>query len=227
MYHYAGNNPVKFSDPNGREDVSWSSSYGKYDIYEPIKSIDTGFSWFDKIAAPFAGAYNLIGGGINVLSNGIGTAAEYVDSGIDYLDSHINPEWTLSGGGLREDLDIISTLSVTNPQLFSDGVKCLSESAKYISAKATSNIKPITAEDIQFSDKFLKPEYKNQITDRGWTREKIADAINNYTKVESSVNKYTGNSVTKYYVDDVHYVAQDDVTKKIIQVADLNDPDWK
>jgi len=69
LYHYAGNNPVKFSDPNGREDVSWSSSYGKYDIYEPIKSIDTGCGWFDKIAAPFAGAYNFIGGGINVYLN--------------------------------------------------------------------------------------------------------------------------------------------------------------
>ena len=37
----------------------------------------------------------------------------------------------------------------------------------------------------------------------------------------------TGNSVTRYYVDDVHYVAQDDVTKKIIQVADMNKDVWK
>ncbi|MCR5218999.1 colicin E5-related ribonuclease [Treponema sp.] len=47
------------------------------------------------------------------------------------------------------------------------------------------------------------------------------------TKVVSLLNKATGNSVIKYYVDDVYYVVQDDVTKKIIQVADMNKSNWK
>ena len=45
-------------------------------------------------------------------------------------------------------------------------------------------------------------------------------------KVGKNVNKYTGNSVTLYYVDDIHYVAVDDVTGKVIQVAELTDPKW-
>lgn len=84
----------------------------------------------------------------------------------------------------------------------------------------------LTADDIKFSDKFSKPAYKNQITERGWTNRKIADTINNPVKTGMSVNKYTGNSVTVYYIDDVHYVAVDDVTGKVIQVADLNKADW-
>lgn len=68
--------------------------------------------------------------------------------------------------------------------------------------------------------------YNNQVTIRGWTNDKIADAINNPIKLGNSVNKYTGNSVTLYYVDDIHYVAVDDVTNKVIQIADLRDPFW-
>ena len=68
--------------------------------------------------------------------------------------------------------------------------------------------------------------YNNQVTIRGLTNDKIADAINNPIKLGNSVNKYTGNSVTLYYVDDIHYVAVDDVTNKVIQIADLRDPFW-
>ena len=69
--------------------------------------------------------------------------------------------------------------------------------------------------------------HKNQVAGRGWTNESIADAINNPVKVGKNVNKYTGNSVTLYYVDDIHYVAVDDVTGKVIQVADLTRKKWK
>lgn len=69
--------------------------------------------------------------------------------------------------------------------------------------------------------------YKGQVEKRGWNNEKIANTINKPLKTSSGINKATGNSVTKYYIDDVHYVVQDDYTKKIIQVADMNDPYWK
>ncbi|MFB5268840.1 polymorphic toxin-type HINT domain-containing protein [Paenibacillus enshidis] len=81
--------------------------------------------------------------------------------------------------------------------------------------------------DIKFSDKFNKPQYKNQVAERGWTNESIANAIENPVKTGTTTNKYTGNSVTLYYVDDVHYVAVDKGTGKVIQVADLNKADWK
>ncbi|HEL1634487.1 hypothetical protein HO663_05900 [Streptococcus suis] len=33
--------------------------------------------------------------------------------------------------------------------------------------------------------------------------------------------------VTNYYIDEIHYVAVDDSTKKVIQISDLNNPNWK
>ena len=68
---------------------------------------------------------------------------------------------------------------------------------------------------------------KNQVAERGWTNDSIANAINNPVKTATTTNKYTGNQVTLYYVDDVHYVAVDNGTGKVIQVADLNKADWK
>ncbi|MET3558513.1 hypothetical protein ABID29_001639 [Streptococcus rupicaprae] len=88
------------------------------------------------------------------------------------------------------------------------------------------NKKLVKADDIVFSDKFKLPNYKNQPAQRGWTNQKIADTINNPTKTSTSINKATGNTVTNYYVNDIHYVAVDDVTKKVIQIADLNDLEW-
>lgn len=77
-----------------------------------------------------------------------------------------------------------------------------------------------------YSDKFNNSKYKNQVKTRGWTNESIADMINNPHKTGSSVNKYTGNSVTVYYKDNVHYVAIDNGTGKVIQVSDLNRKHW-
>lgn len=84
----------------------------------------------------------------------------------------------------------------------------------------------LTADDIVFSDKFKLSKYKNQPAKIGWTNQKIADVINNPMKTTSSINKATGHKVTNYYINDIHYVAVDDITGKVIQIADLNDFEW-
>ncbi|MEG1461950.1 MAG: colicin E5-related ribonuclease [Anaerorhabdus sp.] len=63
------------------------------------------------------------------------------------------------------------------------------------------------------------------VSERLRNNQKIADAINNPYKVENSVNKFTGNSIKVYYIDDMHYVAIDNVTQKVVQVSDLNRKD--
>lgn len=40
------------------------------------------------------------------------------------------------------------------------------------------------------------------------------------------MNKYTDNSVTLYFVDDIHYVAVDDGTGKVIQITDFSRSNW-
>lgn len=95
--------------------------------------------------------------------------------------------------------------------------------------KGTDEVSKVKAEDVVFSDKFSKGKFKNHVAERGWTNEKIADAINNAVKVGESVNKAnkaTGNEVELYFVDDIHYVAIDTGTEKFIQVTDLNKADW-
>ena len=87
--------------------------------------------------------------------------------------------------------------------------------------------KTLTADDIIFSDKFSKVNYSSQVLDRGWNNQKIADTINNPVKTTPGYNKYTNSSVTNYYIDEIHYVAVDDSTKKVIQISDLNNPNWK
>lgn len=84
-----------------------------------------------------------------------------------------------------------------------------------------------TVDNLEFSAKFDNANYINQVAELGWTNEMIVDTINNPIKTSSSYNKYTGNTVTNYYIDDNHYVAVDDVTHKVIQIADLGKIDWK
>ncbi len=85
----------------------------------------------------------------------------------------------------------------------------------------------VIADDIIFSNKFSKKDYLGQVVERGWNNQMIADTINNPVKTTKGYNKYTNSSVTNYYIDDIHYVAIDDSTGKVIQIADLKDSDWR
>ena len=92
---------------------------------------------------------------------------------------------------------------------------------------ANDNSYVYTTENLTFSEKFSKHGYENQVAERGWTNESIVETINNPIKTDISVNKFTGNPVTKYYCDNNHYVAVDDITHKVVQIADLGKDKWK
>ncbi|MCI8271292.1 MAG: hypothetical protein HFG16_03155 [Erysipelotrichaceae bacterium] len=85
----------------------------------------------------------------------------------------------------------------------------------------------ISADDIKYSDKFSKGAYVNQVTERGWSNQKIADTINNPYKVVDSVNTFTGNPAKAYFINEIHYVVIDTITNKVVQVSDLADDFWK
>lgn len=70
-------------------------------------------------------------------------------------------------------------------------------------------------------------DYEDQVAQRGWTKQQIADAINNPYKVADSVNKFTGNPAKVYYIDEVHYVVIDTVTRKVVQISDLLKDNWE
>ncbi|ONK25403.1 hypothetical protein BVE84_10245, partial [Streptococcus azizii] len=85
----------------------------------------------------------------------------------------------------------------------------------------------VTADDIIFSDKFKKGNYVNQVSQRGWNNQMIADTINNPVKTTKGYNSYTKSGVTNFYIDDIHYVAVDDSNGKVIQIADLAKTNWR
>jgi hypothetical protein len=72
-----------------------------------------------------------------------------------------------------------------------------------------------------YGDKIAK-----QMPKRGWTDADIENVLNNPADTAKSVNKATGNTATRYYGSDGHYVVRDDITGEIIQVSDRLDLGW-
>ena len=148
------------------------------------------------------------------------------DAGADMLTTELGGDFVaIVANGVRAYKNIKTGEIIYNESYFAGSGAGNIKKAASNAGKVVEEAE-VTADEISFSDKFSKPQYKNQVADRGWTNESIADTINNPYKTGTSINKYTGNSVKTYYVDDVHYVAVDEVTGKVIQVADLAKPDW-
>ena len=104
-----------------------------------------------------------------------------------------------------------------------DAVDAVNDASKVAKAADKANdaskvAKADVVSEVRFSDKFTHSKYKNQIAERGWDNKKIAETINNPIKTTKGYNKYTKSTVTNYYIDDIHYVAVDDSTGKVIQL---------
>lgn len=52
----------------------YAYTYGEYNLYTPIKNVNTGIKPLDYVLGVGASTLNLIGGGINVISNGVGSS---------------------------------------------------------------------------------------------------------------------------------------------------------
>lgn len=64
---------------------------------------------------------------------------------------------------------------------------------------------------------------------RGWSLDSIKNVVGNPAETRSNpniVNRRNRNPVTYYYRPDGHYVVIDDVTGEVVQVSDINDPNW-
>ena len=67
---------------------------------------------------------------------------------------------------------------------------------------------------------------EGQMIQRGWDVEKIEGTVSNSFTTRVSTNKANGNPATVHYLEDGNYVVVDDVTHDVIQVSDINDPNW-
>jgi hypothetical protein len=66
----------------------------------------------------------------------------------------------------------------------------------------------------------------NQMPKRGWSEEDMRQTLSHPADTAKTINKATGNSATKYYNSEGHYIVRDDVTDEIIQVSNRNDSHW-
>lgn len=189
MYAYAANNPVKYTDPDGRaERPAYSYSYGNYDFYTPVQNIDTGNAVADFSLALGASTLNFLGGCLNVLSNGVGAAADLLDLGIDFLDQNIPCEYTLTGNGIRQDLYAIEAVCMANPQLVAEGLACLSEAVRY--ASAVRNIPKVHIDSSKYPEtaQHVKDAqasgYPSKLTiNRTGIKSNRAESLKGYSKV--------------------------------------------
>jgi len=202
---------VKYIDPDGKAFHIIAAAIIGGGL-SALKAAYNGKSGREIAAAAVGGA---VFGGMVAATGGLALGAQLAGGAMAgtaaYLAENVvaGNESTLGGAA-------ISTVAGTSAVMTG---KIFEKAAGMIATTISKHTENIGASDIVFSDKFSKPAYKDQVAKRGWTIEKIANAINNPLKKSSSINKATGNSVTRYYVDDV--------TKKIIQVADMNKDVWK
>ncbi len=73
LWHYGGNNPIKYSDPDGRHASPWANfKEGENDLLPYAGSVNTGAgNYIDSFVAGFGALWNLAAGTVNGLSNGV------------------------------------------------------------------------------------------------------------------------------------------------------------
>lgn len=132
LYHYAGNNPVRYTDPDGRIQTAWNQTPGENNIYQPIKEVNTGNKAADYVLGALASTLNLVGGGLNVLSNSFVATSDAVDSAIAWVDDKIPNEFSLTGQGFRQDLYELEAVGMANPTLLPKLALSVKECLAYV-----------------------------------------------------------------------------------------------
>jgi hypothetical protein len=92
---------------------------GDYDLLPKIEKIETGNSWaskaFDSLAAGAAGLYNFAASVVNAGSNTLGYGSDLADKAVTAVDDLIPDKLSLTGGGLKEDLNVAALYTGMNP----------------------------------------------------------------------------------------------------------------
>jgi RHS repeat-associated protein len=218
-YSYTLNNPIRYTDPSGHASVGDTNETGCsgkgpaciMDMYGRAgdeHGMDQSLESFIRRHPKYNPAADPELEGLD----GFVVAAAYSRVGCD--------------GGNWRDCAALGTMALLGSPGLVPPAPTFSTEGDFYSTTVSCNTQQCTA---GIDESFIPPNKLDQVEKRGWTVPDILDTVNNpaLTRTNLSiVNRANGNSVTYYYREDGHYVVIDDVTGKLVQMSNTNNPTW-
>ncbi len=124
---------MRFVDPDGRKAFPFMSGIrGSYDAVPLVHEVSTGNDIADNIIAGVASVYNTLAAVVNGATNLIGDIFYWADQGLNWLDNNWDSNWTLTGYGIKADLDAWAFISGASPQLFAEAGLSIQCTVQYL-----------------------------------------------------------------------------------------------
>jgi hypothetical protein len=136
VYHYAGNNPVKYTDPDGEKEKP--AIVGISGVLPLAGEVDTGNWVADSLIAGLGNVWNVAASAVNVPIRYAGDLMTATDNLLSFVDDKISDDLSLTGRGLREDLFVAGLFSGMNPGVVAGAV----QGGKILGANAINALKP-------------------------------------------------------------------------------------
>lgn len=237
-YTYTANNPVNFLDPSGyitlETAIKTSTISGAVIGFVTGAGSDLAFQMIvdGRKIEDVNWARVVLSGAVGAISGGFaGHISAAGASGKTLLVSRQLLASTAVDIGLGTSVDIV----------FYDKDPAEALAINFVSSVAAVGISSIIGLILgKIIKRFVKTRWNfyvdpngknkvgNQLSQRGWDNESIQEVLDKpaWQKPAPRGNLRTGNPATIYYNKDGHYVIRDDTTEEIVQISNLNDPNW-